>query len=215
MTILTENDRKQLQDVRNELRRLGEPGSFLSHVGGIFDLLLKVIDSKQPTLTAAEKVHQGCFAESHVEEIADTLWPDLVGRVGADHYDNSLELFFTEDAPDTTVCTEAQAVEIFKLGFSRFWLNFCDGTEHAVVLMEGKILLGERCKAHIPRGGVRQSMLRSKLYAQIDQLEKKLAKQEEVGETAIHKHKLGLLEQYLEHGPMTKSDFLQLMQKDS
>jgi hypothetical protein len=138
------------------------------------DALLKQVPAK-PELTAAEKMHQGCFAEMHVEEMLDKIWPDMVGRTGSDHYDNSLEIYCVEEAPATMSCSMEQADEIFKLGFSRFWLNFCDGTEQAVCLVDEKIVLGHRRKAPgIPRGGVRESALRSKLYALIDAKEAKI-----------------------------------------
>lgn len=117
-------------------------------------------------LTAAEQIHRGAFAEMHVEETLDQLWPDLVGHIDTDHADNSLEIFFRDDVPETLACTEAQAKVIHDLGFHRFFLNFCDGTEQYV--HEGKIY--PRKTAQMPRGGSR-STLRPRLQKRVEELE--------------------------------------------
>ncbi len=218
MAVLTENQKKKGREMAAELAKMMPSdqnctASYLRCVSNSLSVLLELLDEKRTQLTAAEKMHQGCFAESHIEEVADTLWPDMVGRVGADHYDNSLELYFIPDAPDTTLCTEAQAKEILNLGFSQFWLNFCDGTEqHVADTVKKGLVIGQRQKAGLPRGGVRQSMLRSRLYAEIDRLEKQVKTLETATGEGLYKYKFGLLQTYLESGPMTKSDFLQLMQ---
>lgn len=117
-------------------------------------------------LTAAEQIHRGAFAEMHVEETLDQLWPDLVGHIDTDHADNSLEIFFHEEAPSDLVCTDVQAKAIHDLGFHRFWMNFCDGTEQYV--HEGKI--HQRKAAQMPRGGSR-STLRPRLQKRVEELE--------------------------------------------
>ncbi len=219
MAVLTEN---QLRQIDGAIRDLLSP-KIQQHAPGFFQdvaynlgVLRDMVLTPTPQLTASEKMHQGCFAETHIEEILDALWPDMVGRVGADHYDNSLEIYFIPDAPDTLVCTEAQATGIIALGFSRFWMNFCDGTEQTVVgpcpWTKEQVVIGPRQKANLPRGGVRQSMLRSRLYAEIDRLEKKVRELEDAPGLAVRK--LNLISAYVQHGSMTKDDFNQLLKSD-
>lgn len=176
--IFTEEQKQRIRSLTGFLSTLiAEHPTHRQALTDLINIIDTTLKTPQPAkLTAAERMHQGCYAEMHVEEVVDQLWPDLVGRVGSDHYDNSLELFFLEEAPETTMCTEAQAIEVFKLGFSRFWLNFCDGTEQAVCLVEDQIHLNERRRANVPRGGVRASALRSKLYALIDRKEEEIVK---------------------------------------
>ncbi len=118
-------------------------------------------------LTPAEQIHRGTFAEMHVEEVVDELWPDLVGHIGTDHYDNSLELYFTAQAPADLSCTLAQAKVVCGLGFHRFWLNFTDGTEQ--YCREGAI--EQRARTSMPRGGSK-STLRPRLQCRVESLEK-------------------------------------------
>lgn len=122
-------------------------------------------------LTPAEQVHRGTFAEMHIEEVADELWPDLVGHIGTDHYDNSLELYFTEQTPADLSCTSEQARRVFELGFHRFWLNFCDGTEQ--YCHEG--LVHQRKPAAMARGGSK-STLRPRLQKRVEELETSVKK---------------------------------------
>ncbi len=118
------------------------------------------------SLTAAEQIHRGAFAAMHVEETVDQIWPNLVGHISTDHYDNSLELYFLEEAPRTMSCTIQEARVLFELGFHRLYLNFCDGTEQ--YCHEGGIQV--RKKVENPRGGSK-STLRPRLQIRISELE--------------------------------------------
>ncbi len=121
-------------------------------------------------LTAAEQIHRGTFAEMHVEEVVDTLWPDLVGHIGTDHHDNSLELYFVERAPADLSCTPEQAKVVWALGFHRFWCNFVDGTEQ--YCHEGRVF--HRMKGAMSRGGSK-STLRPRLQRRVRDLEVSVA----------------------------------------
>lgn len=122
-------------------------------------------------LTAAEQIHRGAFAEMHVEEMVDQLWPDLVGHISTDHYDNSLELYFLDTAPTTLVCNVQEARVLLELGFHRIWCNFLDGSEQYI---HGEAGVGQRKKVDNPRGGSK-STLRPRLQVRISELEKDVA----------------------------------------
>lgn len=82
--------------------------------------------------TLAERIHDGHRAESEAEDLLDDLWPELVHHIATDAYDNSLEVYFELATPGDLQATEKEAQAIFAMGFSRFWLNFADGTEQQV-----------------------------------------------------------------------------------
>ena|SRR5215467_2652873 len=80
----------------------------------------------------AERLHDGSFAESTIEDNLDNMWPDKVLKVGHDYYDNSLEVYFHPDIDPGWSISSEQAERILGWGFFRLFLNFTDGTEQHV-----------------------------------------------------------------------------------
>jgi hypothetical protein len=81
--------------------------------------------------TFAERIFDGSHAACQVEDRLDEMWPDVVNHTSHDCYDNSLEVYFEKTVASDFKATEEEAKKIFEMGFSRFWLNFTDGTEQA------------------------------------------------------------------------------------
>jgi hypothetical protein len=89
--------------------------------------------SKAEEKSLAERMHDGARAEAIIEDRIDDLFPELVCKIGSDYYDNSLEVYMSPETPKDFSVTQEQADEIFKMGFSRFWFNFTDGSEQTAI----------------------------------------------------------------------------------
>ena len=86
--------------------------------------------------SVADLIHTGGQAEGAIEDEISEWWPSL-SHTSTDWYDNSLEIYFEDHVVDLEATPEQQE-QIWKWGFSRFWLNFKggrhkDGTERAYV----------------------------------------------------------------------------------
>lgn len=77
--------------------------------------------------TIADRIHEGYMTEALFEDTLAEFWPDF-DRIGTDHYDNSLEVYFEENTPTdnegTLEPTEEQLQIIWDAGFDRVWFNF-------------------------------------------------------------------------------------------
>jgi hypothetical protein len=94
--------------------------------------------------TIAQRIHDGGFAGSALEERVGDIWGSLALHMSTDWYDNSLEVYFDAVTP-IFGATQEQAEKIFEMGFCQFWLNFLDGTEqHSWRSKEGAITIGAR-----------------------------------------------------------------------
>lgn len=112
--------------------------------------------SKGDPKTLAGRIFDGFCAESEVGDRLDEFWPDLVGHISHDHYDQSLEVYFVKAAPEDLSLTKEQAQEIFQMGFCCGWLNFADGTEQSFSSYDGNkqeygVFIRERKKVANPK----------------------------------------------------------------
>lgn len=83
--------------------------------------------AKEPQFLA-DHLFNGVTAEAViVDELDEKILGFECDKISWDHYDDSLEIYV--NPPEDWELTSEMAIRILGMGFSRFWVNFYDGTE--------------------------------------------------------------------------------------
>lgn len=92
-------------------------------------------------MTIAEQLHQAyhtiTIIESKIEDVFEKhepeIYEDLAFNIGADSYDNSIEIYFTTKLPYPYEPSQAVRKEVYDLGFSNVYWNFMEEEHHEEV----------------------------------------------------------------------------------